>query len=177
MFSIVRLATNSNDVKSLSTTDCKHLEAANGWLELGNIVEAANELEQITPLDRVHPDVLHLRWQIYAKAGKWDVCLDIGRAMTKFAPDLVQGWVNLGNALFYMKRYGEAFDALYPALELFPQNAIIRFNLACYQCKLERLNDAYEWLAKAIELGGKPIKLMALDDPELRLLWERIGEI
>lgn len=57
--------------------DTHHLAAAQGWLQLGNHVEANEELEQIAPSLRSHPDVLELRWQIYAKAEKWDACLDI----------------------------------------------------------------------------------------------------
>jgi hypothetical protein len=39
--------------------DLRHLQAAQGWFELGNHVEAAEELEQISPQLRAHPPV----WQ------------------------------------------------------------------------------------------------------------------
>ena len=48
-----------------------HLEAAQGWLELGNHQEAFDELEEIEPELRGHPDVLELRWYIYQRAEKW----------------------------------------------------------------------------------------------------------
>ena len=48
--------------------DLRHLQAAQGWLELGNHLEANEELENITPKYRAHLAVLELRWQIYAKA-------------------------------------------------------------------------------------------------------------
>ena len=44
-----------------------HLEAAQGWLELGNHEEANEELELIDAPLRSHPDVLEARWGIYAK--------------------------------------------------------------------------------------------------------------
>ncbi len=44
------------------------LETADGWLELGNHVEANVELEKIAPQFRAHPEVLKVRWQIYAAA-------------------------------------------------------------------------------------------------------------
>ena len=34
-------------MKKLASPDSKHLEAAQGWLELGNYVEADSELDQI----------------------------------------------------------------------------------------------------------------------------------
>ena len=48
-----------------------HLTAAQGWLELGNHEEAFEELEQIDAPLRGHPDVLEVRWDIYASIEKW----------------------------------------------------------------------------------------------------------
>jgi hypothetical protein len=56
-------------VIELDPADHHHLQAAQGWLELGNHTEANEELERITPLNRAHPDVLQVRWRIYAAAG------------------------------------------------------------------------------------------------------------
>ena len=55
----------------LAPPNSHHLEAAHGWLELGNNVAAFDELEKIEPKLRGHPDVLEVRVDIYAKAGKW----------------------------------------------------------------------------------------------------------
>jgi hypothetical protein len=39
------------------------------------------------------------------------------------------------------------------------------------------LEQAKSWLEKAFELGdSKKLKLMALDDPDLQLLWKEIGK-
>ena len=47
-----------------------HLEAAEGWLELGNHEAAFDELEEIEPKLRGHPEVLEVRWRIYEMADK-----------------------------------------------------------------------------------------------------------
>ena len=52
----------------LEAPDSHHLRAAQGWLELGDWQSANAELENISPQVRVHPDVLEIRWHIYAKA-------------------------------------------------------------------------------------------------------------
>ncbi len=83
-------------IKPLEPPDSIHLRAAEGWLELGDQIEANEELEKITPQLRVHPDVLELRWQIYAKEKKWEACVDIARAVTKLAPERPGGWVHPG---------------------------------------------------------------------------------
>jgi hypothetical protein len=54
-------------MKKLSPPDSHHLKAAEGWLGLGNYLEANDELENIGPQMRAHPDVLEIRWEIYAK--------------------------------------------------------------------------------------------------------------
>ena len=48
-------------IKPLEPPDSFHLEAAVGWLELGNHLEANEELDQITASLRAHPDVLLVR--------------------------------------------------------------------------------------------------------------------
>ena len=55
---------------------------------------------------------------------------------------------------------------------------IMRYNLACYECQLGRLEQAKNWLEKAFKLGDpKKIRLMALHDPDLESLWPKTGEI
>src|SRR5580765_5358025 len=56
----------------LQPSDSFHVRAAQGWLELGNHLEANEELEEITPVQKAHPTVLFVRWDIYAMAKKWD---------------------------------------------------------------------------------------------------------
>ena len=63
--------------KSLGHLDCLHLQAAQGWLELGDHLEADKELDEITPQLRAHPDVLEVRWQVYAHAEKWKACVPL----------------------------------------------------------------------------------------------------
>ena len=49
----------------------------------------------------------------------------------------------------------------------------IQYNLACYCAKLGQLDAAQEHLGKSYELGdARQIKLMALDDEDLKPLWE-----
>jgi hypothetical protein len=67
----------SMPINSLEPPDSHHLSAAIGWLELGNWQESNEELEKIAPTFRVHPDALEIRWLIYSRAKKWDMCLDI----------------------------------------------------------------------------------------------------
>jgi hypothetical protein len=49
-------------MKSLPLEGQRHLDAAQGWFELGNHLEANEELEQITAEYRAPPEVLEVRW-------------------------------------------------------------------------------------------------------------------
>ena len=168
-------------MKKLSPPDSHHLKAAEGWLGLDNHIEANEELEKITPQLRVHPDVLEIRWQIYAKEKRWKACADIARAMTKLAPSLPQGWLHLAYSVRRIEGGGvqAAWSILLPVAEKFPTVWNIPYNLACYAAQLHRLNGARDWIKRAIYIAKKigcfnEVRLTALNDPDLEQLW---GEI
>lgn len=162
----------------LPTADRRYFEAAQGWLELGNWIEADEELERITPHMRAHPDVLCVRWQVYAKAKRWEAAAHIAQALCKMVPDEPFGWIHLAFALHALKRTQEAWNVLLPIADKFPDQYVIRYNLACYAAQLGRLKEALDWLERAIEIADRnEVKLMALHDPDLEPLWKEIGEL
>jgi hypothetical protein len=57
------------------------------------------------------------------------------------------------------------------AIERMPNVAIFHFNLACYECQLGGLPKASKSLHRAFKLDPV-MKVMALDDEDLRPLWE-----
>ena len=62
---------------------------------------------------------------------------------------------------------------LLEAAKLFPDDDTVQYNLACYSAQLGQLDVAQEHLHKSYELGdAKQIKLIALDDDDLKPLWE-----
>lgn len=163
---------------NLDRPDTLHLQAAQGWLELGTHLEANEELERITPTMRAHPDVLRVRHDVYAAAKKWEMAAEIAQALCRVVPDKPFGFVHLAYALHELKRTKEAWNVLLPIVDRFPEEYIIRYNLACYACQLGDLKGAWAWLEKAIDMAGsKDVKLMALQDSDLEPLWTQITEI
>ncbi len=153
---------------TLQPPDTHHLSAAVGWLELGDPAEARQDLERISPAMRLHPEVLEVRWQVHAKAKEWEKCVEVGREFTKAAPEEPFGWIHLSFALHELKRTQEAHQNLIGVLEQFPDEWLMRYNLACYSCQLGRLEEANRWLAGAgIKGDAKQIKRMAQNDPDL----------
>ncbi|HXP58944.1 MAG TPA: hypothetical protein VN829_00560 [Dongiaceae bacterium] len=151
-------------MKSLEPPDTLRLRAAQAWLELGNYVEADAGLDGITASLRAHPDVLKVRWEVYAAAKKWEAALDIAAALVRLAPEQALGWVHRSYAPHELKRTAEARDNLLAVVEKFPEDAAIGCNLARYECQLGRLEQARRWLQKSFEIGDpRKLKLMALD--------------
>ena len=164
--------------KPLEQADRFHLNAAAGWLGLGDIDSAEEELNQISPPMRAHPEVLLTRSEIYFTAQKWETLLPLAEMLLQQAPELDQVWLNRSYALHELKRTQAAFDQLLPAAEKFPRQWLIRYNLACYCAQLGQLEEAMQWLNGAITLTSKKeIKAMALDDPDFEPLQKEIQAI
>jgi hypothetical protein len=168
----------------LQPPDSFHLLAAQGWLELGSHLEANEELEKIAPELRAHPDVLKMRWAVYAAAKNWVACADIGQALVKLEPGESFGWVNRSYALRRASEGGlqAAYDALRPAVDHLEDVEQVTFNLACYACQLGRIDEGREWLIKSFEAAKRSgrldqVRLNAFDEPDLEPLWKVLGKL
>jgi predicted Zn-dependent protease len=167
-------------MNGLAPPDLMHLDAAEGWLGLGNAIEANVELEKIDPRMRAHPDVLEVRYEIYAMEGHWAACVDIASAILEMEPKSSFGWIRRSFALHELKRTAEARENLLPAAHHFPEEITIRYNLACYECVLGNMGPARLRLAEAFRLAQNQDcfdqwRLLALDDKDLEPLWGQLG--
>lgn len=155
-------------MEGIGFPDKHYLSAAEGWLELGDSLEAARELRRLSPAAQGHPDVLDIRWRLHAARGQWDSALDVARLVTNVAPDRPSGWIHQSYTLHEMKRTQEAMQLLLPIVEQFPEEGIIAYNLACYACQLGDIAGAKIWLERASKVKGRlPLKEMAREDPDL----------
>jgi len=166
-------------MKSLEQADRVHLNAAEGWFGLGDLVSASDELEKITPAFRAHPAVLLMRCKIYQAAKKWGYLIEISQTLIEQLPKLADAWIHRSYALHELNQTREAFDLLLPAAKKFPKLPVIPYNLACYACQLGKLEDAMKQIEQAIDLADKKsdIRLDALEDPDLEPLWLQIGDL
>ena len=96
------------------------------------------------------------------------------------SPDDANGWLHRAYALRRARQGGltQARQALEPAAEKFPEEAVIPYNLSCYACQLQQLEEARGWLHRALKVGKKAeIKRMALADADLEPLWDEIRKL
>ena len=161
----------------LEPPDAHTVNAALGWLELGNAREALVELDHVTDANKDHAGVLELRWAALAELKDWTAAFAVATRLVEVAPDHASGWLHRAFALRRAPGGGlpNAWDALRPAAERFPKELLVAFNLACYACQLHRLDEARHWLKRA-ETLGKPeeVRAMALADADLEPLWPEL---
>lgn len=161
----------------LDNPDAHHFNAACGWLELGNRGEAWVELELISSENQAHPAVLNLRWSLCAGERKWAEAFRAAQQLLTVLPEEPDGWLHAAYAARRKADGGieQAQAILLPAVDRFPEEPVIAFNLACYACQLGQLEAARRWFERACRVGGKKeICAMALADEDLKLLWSKI---
>jgi predicted Zn-dependent protease len=163
-------------MKVLTSAERFHVDAAEGWLMLGNPIEAHEELEQLSGESNQHPAVLSMRWQVYAAARWWEAAYVVSKALCDLAPESPEAWICQANTVRNYKGVVDAWTLLLSVISKFPEDAIIRYNLACYASQMGLMEEACGWLVQAFEKEeAVQLKLAALYDPDLQPLWERIG--
>jgi len=166
--------------QKLEPPETHFFAAAVGWLELGNPAEARMELNSISTSKRNHPDVLEVEWAICAAEKNWEAALIVARRILEIAPQRPSGWLHQAYALRRVAEGGlqAAWEALLPGAGKFPKEATIPFNLACYACQMNRMDEARQWFQRALEIGGKQeILAMALSDSDLQPLWDEFRKM
>lgn len=151
------------------------LEAATGWLMLGNSAEARNEIAQISKQAEETAEAALILWEIEAQERKWQNAVAAADRVITRAAHNPEGYIKRAFALHELKRSQEAWDTLHPVYDQFPENWLIPYNLACYAAQLGRESDALSWYRKALRVGEeKVLRNMALTDPDLEPIWPKI---
>lgn len=163
---------------NLPKAELLHLQAAEGWLDLGNFLEANSELEEITPPNRAHPHVLEMRCRIYEAAGKWEMSLAVAKTLCDQLAKWLPGWIHQARCLHELGKTHEAYHLLVDVVELFPDNQTIRYDIAVYAAQRGLLEEALEWLKLVFKVDGDgEFRKRALDDERLGRVWKEIGSL
>jgi hypothetical protein len=57
----------------------------------------------------------------------------------------------------------------------FPREYLFPYNLACYCSQLHQFREAKKWFKKAILIDDKTVQKLAVDDPDLKPLWDSMS--
>ena len=136
--------------------------------------DAALVLEEIAPEDKTRNEVLGARVDLYMAAKKWDMAAAVASHLVKVEPENAAWWISLAYSVRRTESVEKAEAILLRAQAIHPKVAMIAFNLACYASVTGRMEEAKERLQHAIELD-KGIRGLALDDEDLKPLWDWIG--
>ena len=152
------------------------VDAAEGWLELGDWKSASEELAQLDPNHNTHPEVLRMCVEIHTAAKRWDLVIESADRLSRLMPDQSYACLRLAYALHELKRTQAAWTTLLRVADTFPDQWVIPYNLACYAAQLGDLPGAREWLAKSFKVGDEvALRREALEDPDLAPLWQHGG--
>ena len=89
-------------------------------------------------------------------------------------PETAGWWISLAYALRRTESIEKAEAVLLRAQAIHPKVVMIPFTLACYASVTGRIEEAKERLQHAINLD-KDIRKLALDDQDLKPLWDWIA--
>jgi len=153
----------------------RRLEYARGYIALGLINEASEELEAITGNARLSTEVLRVRVDLYMEAKQWDLVVDVAKPVCLATPEDEGAWIAWAYALREKQQVKEAQDVLLQAEPMHGKNcAVLHYNLACYACLLGDKKEAKRRLARACKMDAQ-WKAAALEDEDLRAMWADIA--
>jgi tetratricopeptide (TPR) repeat protein len=158
----------------LESEDRQRLTVAEGYAELGMYLDAQEELGKIEPDVRHVPEVLAIRLLICNGLKMWELMQTVAARLNGHDPGEVQWWVSLAFATRRVESIEAAKAVLLRAIALHSDEAILHYNLACYECQLANLNVAKERLRVAFKLDPR-FRLAARDDDDLAPLWDSLG--
>ena len=156
---------------SLEFPDKEFFIAAVGYSELGLFLEANEQVEKINPLDRITPAVLALRIDIYRGLEKWDLMQAASEVLHELEPRELQFVISYAYATRRAESIIAAKNILINSLPKFPREAIMYYNLACYDCQLGQIDSAKQYLKQAFRIDSN-WRLEALGDDDLKPLWD-----
>lgn len=153
----------------------KLLSYAEGFIELGLLNDAANELEKVAFEDRLTPPVLFCRIKLYMAAKQWDMVEAMAKPLVTIPNVDAAVWVHWAYAVRRLRSVSEAKDILLKAEPIYGKTCgMLQFNLACYECVLGNITEARKRLRMACKLD-KQFKALALDEPDLKGLRDEIA--
>ncbi|MFT5030740.1 MAG: tetratricopeptide (TPR) repeat protein [Candidatus Binatia bacterium] len=166
---------NFPDERPIPPPDRFILSSVIGWMELGNPVEAADELSRISPEIADRWETLAIKWDVFAKLKRWPECLTIADRLVEKWPCEVTGWIDRSFSLHELDRTRDAYDNLQAVTGRFETISTIPYNLACYACQLGDIAEALKWFQKARKVGdGQDWLKIALNDPDLEPMRDAI---
>jgi hypothetical protein len=165
-------------MKTLTRVDALTLNASEGWLMLGNVAEAFEELRHVSPEGLLHPIGLTVVWKALFASERWDEALQVAKKLCQEEPRIPSGWICLSQSLAHAGRTVESKSVLESVASEFEDNKLIPYLIACLYCRLGEISDAWSWLESAFERDKDgQLHRIALQEEDLKPLQEHLRSL
>jgi hypothetical protein len=149
----------------------KILLAAEGYLELGMTLEALGEFEGLPAHSKTSLEGLSILMEIHRAEEEWEALESIAARLWEAEPGNVDRWIDWAIALRQSHSTASARVLLLEAVELFPDEALLHFHLACCECQLGNIPQARRHLMESKKRCRICRVLMLTDDGDLEPFW------
>ena len=158
----------------MKTATARHVRYAQGYIGLGLLNEASDELEAIEEAERFLPEVLAAKLELHWEAKHWETLVSVARELVSLDPAQERGWIGWAFALRELGRVAEAKAVLFEAEPRHgATSAVLHYNLGCYHCLLGEMSEARSRLKRAFRMHP-PFQTEAGEDPDLAALWSEL---
>lgn len=145
-------------------------QRALGYLELGMAEDAWEELRELPREADDLKEVRQLRVETLVRLQRWEDGAALCIPMLDKEPGEVFWWIQGAYCERRARTIEGAERILRSALMFHPADSIILYNLACYACVQNHLEESKKLLEHALALSGDDILVMALKDDDLGAL-------
>ncbi|MEM9158230.1 MAG: hypothetical protein AAGB46_04205 [Verrucomicrobiota bacterium] len=154
----------------------KTLTYANGYRELEMFDDAIHEIEALPDHLRYCEPAVQMRVAVYMQAKAWVKALPFAERLAAEHPDEEGNAVNHAFVTRRAHSVEHARPILLKAVQKFPNSAIIHYNLGCYACCSDEIDEAKTHLRHAFALD-KTFLETALEDEDLTPLADWIKKL
>src|SRR5205814_20065 len=127
------------------------IDAAEAWIALGDCKSAREEIDCLPEKFITHFEVLKIRCAIHRQAKQWKELQTLAKGCIEMYPNVAAFWVYFARALDANGETAAALFQLSLVKERFLASDAVAYYLACFLAKMDRIDEAKEWLAKAFE--------------------------
>ena len=151
----------------------RSLLAAQGYIELGMMAEATEELDKLTPADQENEEALQLRLFVFMHRKDWEAALALCSRLRENNPSCATGFIHGAFCLHEMGRTQEARDLLLQGPSHLQEEPTYHYNLGCYNAVLGRAEEALEHLRTSFKMD-QTFREIARVDPDLASVYDAI---
>lgn len=148
-------------------------EELEGYCGLGMYDEALRLISSLKTKGREDLTLSFLRTRILRAAGRFAEMRKTAEKIRERCPEEPEAWVSLADAMRQSGSLQQGRHVLQEAEKKFPKNPHIKFQLGCYLCQLQDLEQARSYVQAAIQLD-RAWADAAKQDADLAPLREKI---